>query len=275
MISPPSVSLAGANRGSQSTDASGSAAFAETLLLKGSELKGPELKGSDGAPEEAGTWTGHAVEWTRVPRVNLLPPEIIEARRFHRARAWLIGLVVGVVGLCGTATTLAQNEVASARSALEITRAETESLRKEQVRFTEVPKVSTELDAARAARGRALGSDILWYRFLTDLAVNTPEGTTLQSVSISMTTAAGANTSNQPLTPTGLGTIKVSGEATQFADVASWLEACARVNGLVGTTLQSAVRGDAGSGSAARVAYSGGAVISTAALSHRYDRKAG
>jgi hypothetical protein len=73
-----------------------------------------------------------------VSRVNLLPPEIIEARRFRRARAWLVGLVVGVVGLCGMATMWAQNEVSSARSALAITRAETESLRKKQSQFTEL-----------------------------------------------------------------------------------------------------------------------------------------
>jgi hypothetical protein len=67
----------------------------------------------------------------------------------------------------------------------------------------------------------------------------------------------------------------VSGEASRFTDVAAWLDASARVNGLVSSRLQSATRsGDGRSGSAERVTYSGSAVVSSAALSHRYDRKA-
>ena len=245
---------------------SGGGRLAETALLS------PEMPGAPG------TDVGRPVEWARVPRVNLLPPEVIEARRFRLTRKILVGVVLGVVLLCGVGTLWAQQQVGSARSALEITRSHTVALQRQQAQYAEVPKVSAELDAARVSREQAMSSDVLWYRFLTDLAVNTPDGATLSSVTITMTgsTAGPAATGLRPtgLRPTGLGTVKVSGDAGRYSDVAAWLDASARVNGLTGTTLQSAVRGDTGGGPGKKVTYSGGAVISPAALSHRYDRKA-
>jgi Tfp pilus assembly protein PilN len=226
-------------------------------------------------PSDVGGRTGRPVEWARVPRVNLLPPEVIEERRFRRTRTVLGWTVLAVVLACGLVTFWEQTRVDAARTKLEATRTETLALQRQQSQFAEVPKVSAELDAARAARERALGTDVLWYRFLTDLAVNTPEGAVLQSVTVTMTGSATAPPPASGLSPTGLGSVKVSGEAKKFTDVAAWLDAAARVNGLTGTTLQSAVRADTtGAASAGRITYAGGAVISTAALSHRYDRKA-
>jgi Tfp pilus assembly protein PilN len=211
-----------------------------------------------------------------VPRVNLLPQEIIDGRRFRGVQRLLAGVVVVVVALCAGATLWARSGVTSAQNALQITRNQTRDLQQQQTRYAEVPKVNAELELARAARERALGADVLWYRFLTDLAVNTPEGTVLSSVTVTMTGATTAVTTGaDPLSAAGLGTVKVSGQARRFTDVAAWLDAAGKVNGLTSTQLQSAARsGGDSAGAESKVTYAGSAVVTTTALSHRYDRRA-
>jgi hypothetical protein len=95
-----------------------------------------------------------------------------------------------------------------------------------------------------------------------------------------------STTSTAPLATAGLGTVSVSGTADKFSDVAAWIEAVNRVNGLAGSTFESAdkkkaeggtdtVGTDAGTGDAAeKIEFSGSAVVVPAALSHNYDRKA-
>jgi Tfp pilus assembly protein PilN len=215
------------------------------------------------------------VDWAVVPRVNLLPLELLDARRFRRVQ---VGLGVGILcvaGLLGAGTVWAQGRTSAAADTLAQTHNETLALQQQQLRYAEVPKVKAELEASRTARERALGADVLWYRFLTDLAVNTPEGTVLSSVTIATNGTTIETAATGPLTPAGLGTVTVEGEANRFVDVAAWLDAAGRVNGLTGTKLSAATRSVGVSGAAAKITYSGTAVITSAALSHRYDRKAG
>jgi len=234
------------------------------------------------------------VEWAPVPRVNLLPPEILAARRFRRLQRQLAGIVLSVLLLGAAAGAWAQSGVLAARSDLAQVQAQTQGLMQQRARYAEVPKALAELDAARAAREGALRSDVLWYQFLGDLAVNTPAGTELTTVSVVMSPPAasgtGASTSASAGTATTgtltrLGEVKVTGRALRFRDVATWLETVTQVHGLAGSNLQSVARDEsssaAGSSAAtststsADVSYTGSAIVTSAGLSHRYDRKAG
>jgi hypothetical protein len=233
------------------------------------------------------------VEWAPVPRVNLLPPEILEVRRFRRLQRQLAGIVLSVVLLGAAAGAWAQSGVLAAQSDLTDVQAQTQDLMQQRARYAEVPKALAELDAARAAREGALRSDVLWYRFLGDLAVNTPAGTELTTVSVTMnaTTATAAGAAATGTAPAGtssvagtgtlttLGEVKVAGKALRFRDVATWLETVTQVHGLAASNLQSVAREEssstAGSAGSADVSYNGSAVVTSAALSHRYDRKAG
>lgn len=234
------------------------------------------------------------VEWAPVPRVNLLPPEILEVRRFRRLQRQLAGIVLAVVLLGAAAGAWAQSGVLAARSDLTEVQAQTQDLMLQRARYAEVPKALAELDAARAAREGALRGDVLWYRFLGDLAVNTPSGTELTTVSVTMNTTTGTAATGTAATGTAatgaasaagavplttLGEVKVAGKALRFRDVAAWLETVTQVHGLAASNLQSVAReessGTVGSAGSADVSYNGSAVVTSAALSHRYDRKAG
>jgi Tfp pilus assembly protein PilN len=233
------------------------------------------------------------VEWAPVPQVNLLPPEILAKRRFRRLQWQLGGCVLAVLVGCAAVTVWSQLGVSAAEQDLAVAKDQGVQLQRQQVKYAEAPKVRGELDTLKAVRETALGTDVAWYQFLQDLAVNTPTGTQLSSVTITMTGAAVAATSTTPFTPANLGSVKVSGQARQFTDVASWLDAVDRVHGLAGSGLDTAVKStttsQAGSGSSSSgspsgatgagsttslVTFNGTAVVVPAALSHRYDRKA-
>jgi Tfp pilus assembly protein PilN len=235
--------------------------------------------------------------WAPVPQVDLLPSEILDARRFRTLQRRLAVAALSVVALCGLGVVRAQAGVVSARHDLATIQAEGARLQVQQARYAGVPKALTELDRVKAAREEALATDVAWYRFLTDLSVNTPAGTQLTSVSITM--GGSSSPAGSPLTPAGLGAVTVQGTALAFTDVAAWLDAVDRVHGLAGSGLSSAVRegggasagtsgpgavsgtvsggsptGSAASGATVRITFNGTAVIVPAALSHRYDRKA-
>jgi Tfp pilus assembly protein PilN len=258
-----------------------------TAAAPGAPAPGPLLEpGTVPAPRPA------RPRWALVPQVNLLPSEILDARRFRTLQRRLAVVALSVVVLCGLGVVRSQVGVVSARHDLGTIQVEGARLRAQQARYADVPTALAELDRVKAARETALATDVAWYQFLTDLAVNTPAGTQLTSVTIAMDGRSSA--ADSLLTPAGLGTVTLQGTALKFPDVAAWLEAVDRVHGLAGSGLSSAVRegggtgssgtgpsgtgssgtGSHGTGALSGITFNGTAVIVPAALSHRYDRKA-
>jgi len=210
------------------------------------------------------------VEWAPVPRVNLLPPEIQQARRLatvqrHLAAALVLTVVAGAAG-----TFWAQNKVSRAEQALEETRSRTEALTSAQGRYTEVPQVLAQVDAAASARERALAQDILWYRVLDAVALITPEEISLTDVEVTVGGAT-STAASDPLLPSGIGQIEFSGNAENFPVVATWLDSVADLPGVDGSSLKTATRPTSGESTALKFTTS--VVVVDTALSHRYDQK--
>jgi Tfp pilus assembly protein PilN len=225
------------------------------------------------------------VDWAPVPRVNLLPPEILDARGFRKAQLRLALAVVATLALVAGATVWAQRQVSAAQAGLDVTTAQTATLHQQQARYADVPAVTSAVDSAKAARERALEQDLLWYRLMSDIALATPSNVWLTTLNVSLTAtpAAGAGSSSSakggatggdPLVPTGIGKVSVTGTAAAYPDVSAWLEAIVGVHGLDGSTLQTVTRANT-SGSGGDLQFTSQIVILDSALSHRYDRKAG
>ena len=144
-------------------------------------------------------------------------------------------------------------------------------MRADQARYAGVPKLLNVLQAAGAARERAMSQDVLWYGFLSDLSVITPKGITLNTLQASTDKAT---TSKDPLVPAGLGTVTFTGTAEHVPDVAAWLDAVAHIHGVDGSTLQTITRGDAPGGKGGGLNFTTTVQVTSKALTHRYDRKA-
>lgn len=215
---------------------------------------------------------GLRVDWAPVPKVNLLPQEILDARRFRTVQRALAGAVLAVVALAGGGYVWALHDASVAQAELDVTKARTAELRVEEAKYADVPRVVAQVEQATAARSRALGRDVLWYRFFDDLAAATPSSVALTTVSVAMDSAGTLPAAPDPLTPAGLGTVTFQGSGDRFPDVSAWLESVASIDGLDGSSLQSATRSaeDGGDG----VTFASKIVIDGTALSHRYDGKA-
>lgn len=230
------------------------------------------------------------VEWAPVPKVNLLPPEILVARGFRKVQFRLAFAVVATIVLIAAGVVWAQREVSGAREALDSTVTQTSQLRRQESRYAEVPKLASAVVVAKTARETALAKDMLWYRLMSDIALATPSNVWLSTMDVSLaegsTAATGSSASSSgsasapgasaedPLVPVGIGHVIVTGTAASYPDIAAWIEAVVRVRGLDGSTVQTITRAS-GTATGGVLQFTSKVVIDKNALSHRYDRKAG
>lgn len=220
------------------------------------------------------------VEWAHVPRVNLLPPEIIAHRGFRRVQQILAGTVAATIIVIGGTFFWAQSQVNEAQGRLDDERAVTVRLQREQAKYADVPKLMTTVQNAETARQTAMATDIAWYAYLYDVSKVTPSPVWLTSLTASVP-MPGASSSTTPTTSNpvallGAGTLVVTGQAPTFTDVAAWLDAVDTVDGLEASVLDTAVlEGDLKTPrDEAFVTFTSRITVTSAAFTHRYDRKA-
>ncbi len=232
-------------------------------------------------PSAATAVTTTRVEWAPVPRVNLLPQEIIDSRRFRRTQQYLALGVVGCVVVCGAAVLWASQDVARAQDELAAVQAETAILQLEQAKYADVPRVLAQVEGAKLAREQAMSSDVAWYRYLNDIALSIPSTVWLSNISVSVTATSSTSTlpSANPLAPTGIGDVTFEGGAIRYPDVATWLESLDKVKGFDGVSLGDTTIDEASARARGTkdgpVKFANKVVVTEDALSHRFDRKAG
>jgi Tfp pilus assembly protein PilN len=233
------------------------------------------------APQQAApapSSTSTRVDWAPVPKVNLLPSEIVEGRRLAQLKRVLGGVLVVVAAGCAGAVVWAQAGVASAQDDLDAAQARAAAVKAQQGKYAEVPRITELIDTVTTARQTAMGQDVLWYGFLSELSMTTPKGVSLVSLEVNLDDASQPpGPPNDPLTPSGIGQVTFSGKATHFPDVAGWLDAVGGIDGLDGSALQTANRGDAQASTTTAggtITFTSTVQVTSRALTHRYDRKA-
>jgi hypothetical protein len=223
------------------------------------------------------TTTSTRVDWAPVPKVNLLPPEIVASRRLGGLKRVLGGVLVVAVAGCAGAVVWAQASVGSAQDEVETAEARATTLQALQTKYAKVPRITSLIDTAATARQTAMGQDVLWYGFLSELSMTTPKGVSLVSLEVTLDDSAEpSRPAADPLAPSGIGHVTFSGKASHFPDIAGWLDAVGTVNGLDGSTLQTATRGEANAPSTTGgpITFTSTVQVTSKALTHRYDRKA-
>jgi len=213
----------------------------------------------------------------RIPRVDLLPPEIRAARRLRHVQQLLaVGVGLVVLVLAG-ATALATSSASSAREDLAAAQARTTALQAEQARFAEVARVQSQLAAVEGARAQAMAGDVLWASYLDEISGRAPAGVWLEQLTVALqpTAVAGGTPAEatDPLADPAIATITVVGSGGSYEDVAAWLESLTAVPGLSDARYSIATR--AGTEERPVVDFSSTVGVVPDALSHRHDRKDG
>jgi Tfp pilus assembly protein PilN len=210
-----------------------------------------------------------------LPRVNLLPPEVHEARRARKVQLGLAaGVAVVAVAVGGVYLMQVQN-ANRAKDNLASVQAQSTTLQAQQLQYADVPKTLAAIDAAEAARQTAMGSDVQWYRYLNDLSFVTPKNSYLTTLDVTLTPPAQTGTTGAAAasaTPAGVATVTVTGNAKQHNDVARWLDAAARESGWENAYFTNSEKADVNG--SVFVKFASTATVTDEALSHRYDRKA-
>lgn len=212
-----------------------------------------------------------------LPRVNLLPPEVHEARRLRQVKlASGGGVVIAAVAVAGL-TVMAAGQVSSAQDGLSAAQAQNASLQKQYNGLQNVRQTEAQLQARQAMLTQAMGQEIQWSHYLNDLSLAMPDHVWLTQLSFQENIASGPSGAvSQPSTdvlPTGIGKATFSGIANSYDDVATWLETLAKEKGYVAayaTNLTAAKIGDTPT-----VNFSSSVALTNDTLSQRYTKPLG
>ncbi len=187
-----------------------------------------------------------------LPRVNLLPPEIIEDRRLERAKMGMVAVLLLAVASVGAGYTSQAEGLTSAQTRIDTAKKDGDKLRAEQSRYAGVPGVQAALSARQDELVKAMGREIRWSQVLGELSTSMPPRVWLGTIAASQSTpdgvapatggaAAGtAGAAGAPGAAAGLGTVTFTGTAVEINDVAAWLEVLAAQPRYANATLTSA-----------------------------------
>jgi hypothetical protein len=219
------------------------------------------------------------------PRVNLIPEQVAVEARTQTAKRICIGAVAASAVVVGMLFFLANSQVSAAQDQLDTATARSAALAAEQTKYADVPRVNAQLASATDQQSAAMGGEVRWSSVLYSLAISTPNGVSLDTFNATVIgtapghAAAAATSTGQAATSIlgvpGIGTMTLTGSATDQPHVASFLDKMTEASGVVdpfATTVAAAATGTTAA-SDKSVTFSGTATITDDALSHRYDGK--
>ncbi|WP_432547101.1 hypothetical protein [Kineococcus sp. SYSU DK004] len=180
---------------------------------------------------------------TAVVRVDLLPPDVDEARGERRLKVGLGVVLAGVVGLAAAAYGMTAGHVGAAEEALAAEQDRTLQLQRAQDEYAEVPQVLAQLQAAQKVQADVSAYEVPLYAYLDRLAGAAPEDLTYTSVAFRVVppTAGETPTVVDPLSVPGIGTLTVTGETSTQSRIAEWMDGVSAIGGLADPRLTNSV----------------------------------
>ena len=209
--------------------------------------------------------TGHPL----LPRVNLLPPEIEERRRFRRVQYGLGGAVLASIGVVGIVYLGAVANAKDAEAELQDVTAQGQAISAEQAQYADVTAVYARAEAAEVMLTQAMGEEVRFSGQLHRFAVAMPDDVWLENVTFAQAPTA---PTVGDVTP-GIGTVTLTGIAYEHDDVATWLESLAAHKGYAKPYLTSS--DDSLTGERVTVDFVSTVVMTPDSLSRRYATQDG
>jgi Tfp pilus assembly protein PilN len=215
----------------------------------------------------------------RLPRVNLLPPEILEVRSVRRAQAGLGAAVVASLLVVGGLWGLATMDEASAQRELDAANARQTAVNSETAALSDVAATYTRIQQRRAVLSSAMSGEVLWSEYLTDLALLMPDNVWLETVTVTPVEGAAAATPGAPefgpqTAPGAIATIAFTGQALAQDDVTNWLQSISRGKGFTNVYFTDSTLGKFGNAAKA-VKFTSTLSVTAEALSNRYPLTSG
>lgn len=181
---------------------------------------------------------------TRVPAIaaNLLPDEIVEARRSRKVRrAVVASLAVFVLGLAGWYV-VASYQTSMARDDLANAQTEAEVLTRQQHQYSDVVSTQAQSQAIRTQLGALFATDVNWGGVVDRIRGAAPSGVDVTGLS------GGLNATNAQGGPAGtgnldqVGSLTITGYAPDKGTVAAYVDLLGSVPGVSAPYLSSATK---------------------------------
>ncbi len=181
--------------------------------------------------------------WSTMPGwgivANLIPPEVLQARRVRAIRKLVAFALCLLVLLAGAGYGFAFYRSHQAETSLAAEQSRTSQLMAQQRQYADVTRIEGSVATIRGQLAGLLGTDVDVPALLSSILRQLPAGATVSQLAVTMDThttqlpnaAAGASldTSGHP----HIGAITLSGQATRVSDVSILVDRLAAVPGLV------------------------------------------
>lgn len=175
---------------------------------------------------------------TGMPKVNLLPPEITEARRVRVVQAGVGVGALAAVAIVGGLWYNAHSGLSDAKKQHDAAVAKQAQLQQDVARYGDVDLLFRKVDAANAMVSAATANEVHWSNYLDDLSIALPDHVWLTNLTMAVTPGGGATAGAASGTVgaagaanTSIGTVNLSGSAYVHNDVANLLERLAGLKG--------------------------------------------
>jgi Tfp pilus assembly protein PilN len=204
------------------------------------------------------------------PRVNLLPPEVMELRAVRRLALGLAGAVaLCAVGVGGGFLYSARAE-APAQADLNSATSTHAGLVQQQQALAPAQVTQQQLLTTQKSLAAAMGNEVLWSRYLDNLRLKRPDGIRFSQVALQPVVGGASTASPSGATATtvptsGIASLSITGTASSSPAVAALLDQLATIHGFTNVYLTST-----SSDSPPLVTYTVTASVTADALSHRY-----
>ncbi|WP_058724882.1 hypothetical protein [Curtobacterium luteum] len=174
------------------------------------------------------------------PRVDLLPPEVLAARRAQRTvrRVWAgVVLVAAVVGIgIGAASMVA----AGAHDDLTGAQSQTLSLLQQQAQYKDVRAAESGTALREAAQAVGGSTEISWKSYLGSVQESLPSGTRITGVTVDSASPFESYVqSDAPLQGRRIATLTIAAESPTLPSVPQWLDSLKGLTGFVDATANS------------------------------------
>lgn len=223
--------------------------------------------------------------WNSMPgwgiAANLIPPEVIAARRIAAIRKMIITGLVAVVVLAAAGYAYAFMQQRQAQSQLSAAQAQTTALETSQQRYSQVVTLAGSIAQVKTQLAALMADDVDAAKLVDDVAAQLPPKSTITQLQLSLDAAsqqAAGTSSSGSSTSTGggaldasgeqhIGTLTLNGSTGSLSEVAGYANALAKLPGVVSVypTSEGTSTGTAG------VTFTIDLTLTDQLLTHRYD----
>jgi hypothetical protein len=173
--------------------------------------------------------------WTIVG--DLTPPELINARRLHTLRRFIVVGLGIVVVLCAVAYAYALIQHSRATDDLDSASAQTTQLQVETNKYSGITRIENTVSGVKTQIAAVMVDDVDTAGLIQQLRKALPGTMSIQNMSITITgaSAGSSNLASSSLDLSGnalIGSVNITGSSQQLSDVASYVDNLGHIRGV-------------------------------------------